>query len=60
MNLGTEGQLYVGAMVAALIGGYLPPLPRMLFVPLILVVSCLCAGCYAGIAGFQMCIRDSP
>lgn len=52
MNLGTEGQLYVGAMVAALIGGYLPPLPRMLFVPLILVVSCLCAGCYAGIAGF--------
>lgn len=24
----------------------------MLFVPLILVVSCLCAGCYAGIAGF--------
>ena len=30
MNLGTEGQLYVGAMVAALIGGYLPPLPRFL------------------------------
>ena len=30
MNLGTEGQLYVGAMVAALIGGYLPPVRRML------------------------------
>lgn len=27
MNLGTEGQLYVGAMVAALIGGYLPSCP---------------------------------
>ena len=52
MNLGTEGQLYVGAMVAALIGGYLPALPRVIFVPLILVVSCLAAGLYAGIAGF--------
>lgn len=52
MNLGTEGQLYVGAIVAALIGGYLPPLPRMIFVPLILVISCLAAGLYAGVAGF--------
>ncbi len=51
MNLGTEGQLYVGAMAAALIGGYLPPLPRVIFVPLILVVSCLAAGLYAGVAG---------
>lgn len=52
MNLGTEGQLYVGAMVAALIGGYLPPLPRMIFVPMILIISCLAAGMYAGFAGY--------
>lgn len=52
MNLGIEGQLYVGAIVAALIGGYMPTLPRVIFVPLILVISCLAAGSYAGIAGF--------
>ena len=52
MNLGTEGQLYVGAIVAALIGGYMPPLPRVIFVPLILIISCLAAGLYAGLAGF--------
>lgn len=51
MNLGTEGQLYIGGMAAALIGGYLPALPRVLFVPLILLASCLAAGLYAGIAG---------
>lgn len=52
MNLGTEGQLYIGGMVAALIGGYLPVLPRVIFVPVILMVSCLAAGLYGGIAGF--------
>ncbi len=50
MNLGTEGQLFVGAIVAALIGGYLPPLPRILFVPLILLISALAAGLYGALA----------
>ncbi len=52
MNLGTEGQLYIGAMTAALIGGYLPPLPRFVFIPLILIASCLAAGLFAALAGF--------
>ncbi len=52
MNLGTEGQLYIGAIVAALIGGYMAPLPRFIFLPMILIASCLAAGLFAALAGF--------
>lgn len=41
-NIGAEGQLYIGAMVAAVVGAYLH-LPMVLH-----VIACLCAGGLAG------------
>lgn len=52
MNLGGEGQIYVGAMVAAVVGTLFPSLPTFLYVPLVLLAAFAAAGIYGGIAGF--------
>jgi len=52
MNLGGEGQIYVGAMAAALVGAYVTGLPSFLLVPLALLVSFVAAGIYGGFAVF--------
>lgn len=52
MNLGGEGQIYVGAMTAAVVGTLFPSLPKVLYVPLVLLTAFAAAGLYGGIAGF--------
>lgn len=52
LNLGTEGQLYVGGMVAALVGAYLPQLPYPLEIPFIILCGCVASGLYAMIAAY--------
>jgi len=52
MNLGTEGQLYVGAMTAAIVGTLLPGLPGIIYIPLMLFSAFAAAGLYGGLAGF--------
>ncbi len=52
MNLGGEGQIYVGAMTAAIAGAYVTFLPRAAHLPLTLVVSFAAAGLYGALAGF--------
>jgi len=48
INMGLAGQVTVGASVAAMAGYALPPLPKIILIPLILVLS----GCGGAIAGF--------
>lgn len=52
MNLGGEGQIYVGAMTAAVVGTLFPQLPRVIYVPLVLLAAFAAAGLYGGLAGF--------
>lgn len=52
MNLGGEGQLYIGAMTAAIVGTWFPFLPKALYVPLTLLAAFAAAGLYGGLAGF--------
>lgn len=49
MNLGGEGQIYVGAMTAAVVGTLFPQLPKVLYVPLVLVSAFLASGLYGGL-----------
>ena len=52
INTGAEGQLYVGAMAAALVGAYVTGLPSVVHVPLCLLAAAL-AGCLvAGLVAF--------
>lgn len=51
MNLGGEGQIYVGAMTAAVVGTLFPAIPRVLYVPMVLLAAFAAAGIYGGIAG---------
>ena len=39
MNLGGEGQIYVGAMTAAIVGAYVTGLPRLAHLPLSLLAA---------------------
>ncbi len=50
-NIGAEGQLYVGAMVAAIIGVSLASLPRLIHLPLAIVAGMLAGGVWAFIPG---------
>lgn len=52
MNLGGEGQIYVGAMTAAVVGTLFPGLPKIIYVPLVLLAAFAASGLYGGIAGF--------
>lgn len=52
MNLGTEGQIYAGAMTAAIVGTLFPGLPGVIYIPLILISAFAVAGLYGGLAGF--------
>ncbi|MDR2479661.1 MAG: ABC transporter permease [Treponema sp.] len=52
INIGCEGQLYTGALCAAVLGIFLPPLP-----PPVLILLCFCGslvggGLWAGLAGY--------
>lgn len=52
MNLGGEGQIYIGAMTVAIVGTLFPALPKFVYVPLVLLSAFAVAGLYGGIAGF--------
>ncbi len=52
MNLGGEGQIYVGAMTAAIVGAYVTGLPRLAHLPLSLLAAFAVAGAYGALAGF--------
>ncbi len=46
-NVGGEGQLYLGAMASALVGGYCAGLPPHIGIPLALLAAMLAGGLYA-------------
>ena len=50
-NVGAEGQLYMGAIVAGWIGAFWHGLPGPLYLPLILLASVLCGAMWAAIPG---------
>lgn len=52
INTGAEGQLYSGAMAAALVGAYIKGLPPVLHLILCLLAAALAGGFTAGIVAF--------
>lgn len=50
-NIGMEGQLYMGALTAAIAGIYLPGLPAVLHLPIALLAGFLGGALWGGIAG---------
>jgi len=52
LNIGAEGQIQMGIIVAAATAIYLPPLPRAVMLPLVLLGGALAGGLWAGIAGW--------
>ena len=52
INIGCEGQLYIGAMAAALCGTYGKGLPAVVHIPLCILAAMLGGGLWAGLAGF--------
>lgn len=51
-NIGAEGQLYIGAITAALIGVYVSGLPGLIHAALALLAAGLTGALWAGIAGY--------
>jgi len=49
INTGAEGQLYAGAMAAALVGAYVTNLPGIVHIPLALLVAFIAGGIIAGL-----------
>lgn len=52
LNIGVEGQLYMGGFTAALCGIYLKNLPGIIHVPIILLCAGISGGLVAAVAGF--------
>lgn len=52
INTGAEGQLYAGAMAAALVGAYVSGLPAIIHVPLCLLAAALAGGLLAGMVAY--------
>ncbi|WP_227765158.1 ABC transporter permease [Zhaonella formicivorans] len=51
-NIGAEGQLYIGAFVSALAALLLPLMPKIIFLPLVVLAGMLAAGLWGAVAGF--------
>ena len=52
VNIGAEGQLYVGAMTAALIGHYVTGLPGIIHVALAILAACITGGLAGALIAF--------
>lgn len=52
INLGIEGQMYMGALGAAIVGAWSLGLPTLVQLPLAIVAGMLFGAAYAGIVGF--------
>ena len=57
LNIGAEGQLYMGALASVLVGAYLTGLPAAVHVALALVAGCVAGALWAGIAGVLKATR---
>jgi ABC-type uncharacterized transport system permease subunit len=51
-NIGAEGQLYWGALVATVVGVYVTSLPSLLHILLAIIVSFACGGAWSAICGY--------
>jgi len=51
-NIGSEGQLYLGALIAAVVAIYLPGLPKAIHIILAIAAAFLVGGIWAGLCGF--------
>lgn len=51
-NIGAEGQLYIGAFCSVLAALLLPPLPKLILLPLIIIIGMLASGLWGAAAGF--------
>lgn len=51
VNIGTEGQLYVGAIAGAVVGAHFE-LPMIIHIPLALIAAIIAGGLYASIVAF--------
>lgn len=51
-NIGGEGQLYIGAIVSVLAALLLPPLPKIIMLPLVVLIGMLVSGLWGAAAGF--------
>jgi len=52
VNIGAEGQLYVGAMTAALVGHYVSGLPGFIHIPLAILAACVTGGLAGALIAF--------
>jgi len=52
INIGAEGQLYMGAIAAAFLAQTLPPLPAMIMMPAMILGSFILGGIWAMVPGF--------
>jgi len=51
LNVGCEGQLYIGGMAAALTGAYVKGLPAIIHIPICFLAAMLAGGLWAVLAG---------
>ncbi|MFW6030555.1 MAG: ABC transporter permease [Halanaerobiales bacterium] len=51
VNIGAEGQLYIGALSATLVGILFPPMPMLLHLPLAIIVGFIGGGVWGLLAG---------
>ena len=52
VNIGAEGQLYAGAMTAAILGHYVRGLPAFVHIPLIIFAACVAGGLCGSLIAF--------
>ena len=57
LNIGAEGQLYMGALASVLMGVYVTDLPAVVHATLALVTGCVAGALWAGIAGVLKATR---
>ena len=51
-NIGLEGQMYVGAIVATIFGAYIKGLPLVIHLPLVLAMAIIASGLYGSLIAF--------
>ncbi len=52
LNVGTEGQLFIGAFAAAIVGAYIKGCPAYIHIPLVLLAAAIAGGLWAALVGF--------
>lgn len=52
LNVGTEGQLFIGAFVAAVAGAYIKGLPAYIHILVVLILAAVAGGLWGALVGF--------